>query len=273
MLQSATLREIPAIKHLFFTRGGGVSEGIYRSLNCGPGSKDDPKRVEQNRARAALLLGAAPTHLCTLNQVHGSVVRTVEQPFGTKIPEADAMVTKVPDIALGILTADCAPVLFVDPAAQVIGAAHAGWKGALYGVLQETLIAMEHLGAQRERVHAAIGPCIGQASYEVDAAFRDRFLTQDTRSAPYFRDGEKDGHFQFDLSGYVQSVLLDQGLRAVDALNRDTYPATSGFFSFRRATHLGEPDYGRQLSAIMLRPRKEEAKPLPVDVSFTRRRF
>lgn len=242
---------LPAASHAFFGRPGGVSTGIYAGLNCGPGSGDAREAVLENRRRAMEALGAAA--LVTLYQVHSAEAVIVEAPWEIgAAPHADAMATKVPGIALGILTADCAPVLFADSEAQVIGAAHAGWKGAIGGATDAAIAAMESLGAERSRIRAAIGPCIAQESYEVDSGFRDRFLTADAANETFFIASHRDGHFRFALEEYVAKRLSDAGLAAVEKLSADTYAAEDKFFSYRRTTHKGEPDYGRDLSAIVL---------------------
>lgn len=228
-----------------------MSEGIYGQLNVGIGSSDERERVLENRRRAvdALLPGAS---LATLYQVHSArVVMLNEAPTLDQREEADAMVTDRRGLLLGILTADCVPVLYCDAQAQVIGAAHSGWKGALGGVNEATLDAMEALGARRERVSAAIGPCIAQMSYEVDSGFRDRFLTDDDGNDRFFTAGTP-GHFQFDLEAYVAARLAAAGVGRVDAPGIDTYANETDYFSYRRTTHRAEPDYGRQLSAIGL---------------------
>lgn len=241
------------IAHGFFGCEGGISEGIYASLNCGPGSKDDPQAVTQNCRRVADAL-APDVRLISLSQIHSPSVYTLPG-WGAENgarPEGDAMVTATPGLGLGILTADCAPVLFADPKARVIGAAHAGWKGARGGVLEATLEAMEKLGALRDRISAAIGPCISQANYEVGFDFRDRFLEEGLRQRRFFVPSDKEGHYRFDLPGYVAHRLTQAGTGPVENLGVCTYPAENGFFSFRRTTHAGEPDYGRQISAIVL---------------------
>jgi polyphenol oxidase len=239
----------PGIAHGFFGRTGGVSSGIYDSLNCGPGSRDQPESVAENRRRAAEAL-APNVRLISLSQIHSATVHTLS---GNEVrPEGDAMVTTVPGLALGILTADCAPVLLADPVAGVIGAAHAGWKGALGGVLEATLEAMEKLGALRGRIQAAIGPCIAQDNYEVGWDFRDRFLEQGLKHRRFFVPSDKEGHYRFDLPGYAAHRLTAAGAGSVQSLGICTYPSQNGYFSFRRTTHAGEPDYGRQISAIVL---------------------
>ncbi len=242
----------PRLAHGFFGRQGGVSEGIYASLNCGPGSGDERAKVIENRRRAMEAFGGAP--LVTLYQIHSAKVVPVTAPWEIgEQPQADAMVTNVPGIALGILTADCAPVLLADAEAGVIGAAHAGWKGALYGVIDVAVSAMEKLGASRTRIAATIGPCISQANYEVDADFRAEFLRDDPANARFFVPNDRAGHFRFDLESYAAFRLDDAGIADVETLSACTYARKDDFYSFRRATHRNEKDYGRELSAIMLR--------------------
>jgi len=243
------------IAHGFFGREGGVSGGLYESLNCGPGSSDDPKAVAENRRLVtAALAPQMDARLVSLSQIHSPIVHTL--PAWEERPEGDAMVTATPGLALGILTADCAPVLLADPKARVIGAAHAGWKGALgqdgRGVLEATLDAMEKLGALRDRIQAAVGPCISQTNYEVAFDFRDRFLETGLRQRRFFVPSDREGHYRFDLAGYVAQRLTSAGVGAVEPLGVCTYPPENGFFSFRRTTHAREPDYGRQISAIVL---------------------
>lgn len=237
--------------HGFFTRRGGVSKGIYASLNCGPGSSDDPAAVQENRRRVAAALGATEG-LVSLYQVHGREVVVVGEDYDLSVrPKADGMVTTRRGIALGILSADCAPVLFADKEAGVIGACHAGWRGALAGVTDATIAAMEKLGGERRRIRAAIGPAIGQPSYEVSAPFRDTFLDAEADNARFFAAGRRDGHWQFDLPGYLLQRLQRAGVEAQD-LALDTCADPTRFFSYRRTTLAGEPDYGRQISAILL---------------------
>lgn len=238
------------VPHAFLGRTGGVSAGIFASLNVGLGSSDTPEAVHENRARALASIGAQT--LVTVHQVHSPDVVTVTAPIPVAArPQADAMVTALPGLALGILTADCAPVLFADSDAGVIGAAHAGWKGAISGVLGNTVAAMEALGANRDRIVAAIGPCIARRSYEVDAGFFRRFAETDPDYVAFFTPG-REGHHQFDLEGFAASRLAAAGLRTVVALGQDTYSQAARYFSYRRTTHAGEPDYGRQLSLIAL---------------------
>jgi len=241
----------PQIAHGFFGRKAGVSQGVYASLNCGPGSGDDRAAVVENRRRALAELGAE--RLCTVYQIHSAETVTVTKPWEIDgSPQADASVTKLPGVALGVLTADCAPVLMADAQAGVIGAAHAGWKGALGGITDSTIAAMERLGASRARITAAIGPCIGRQSYEVDASFRDGFLRSDSANAAFFVPGDREAFFRFDLESYVAMRLKSAGLRSIERLGSDTYAREDDFYSFRRATHRGETDYGRELSAIAL---------------------
>jgi YfiH family protein len=240
---------LPGIAHGFFGRSGGVSDGIYSSLNCGPGSDDAAEHVSENRRRVQQSLGAKS--LNTLYQIHSPNVVTVREGW-TQGPQADGMVTATPGIAIGILTADCAPVLFADPQARVIGAAHAGWKGALGGVLEATLAAMEALGAQRGRIAAAIGPCISQANYEVGPEFRARFIAASAGNDRFFVPSVRAEHHRFDLEGYVSERLSGAGVDKIARLAACTYARAADFFSFRRTTHRGEKDYGREISAILL---------------------
>ena len=239
----------PGIAHGFFGRSGGVSTGLYDSLNCGPGSSDDPADVAENRRRVAAALSPG-ARLISLSQIHSATVHTVSGREDR--PEGDGMVTATPGVALGILTADCAPVLLADPTARVIGAAHAGWKGALGGVLEATLAAMEGLGASRGDIRAAIGPCISQDNYEVGWDFRDRFLHLGLKNRRCFVPSGQEGHYRFDLSGYAAHRLTAAGVGSVAVLGVCTYPQENGYFSFRRTNHAGESDYGRQISAIVL---------------------
>ena len=247
ILRAASLS---TVTHGFFGRQGGVSQGIYAALNCGPGSRDRPDSVRENRARVIAAL-APSAKLATLSQVHSARVVPVAAAFETP-PQADAMVSATPGIALGILTADCAPVLFADREAGVIGAAHAGWKGALGGVVEATLDAMKTLGAKRSRVAAAIGPCISQAHYEVGPEFIAGFTTADPANGDFFRPSPRADHHHFDLGGYVLRRLEKAGIAAAERLAACTYAREDDFFSFRRATHRGEPDYGRQIAVIAL---------------------
>ena len=253
MLTAGALDGIAGVRHGFFTRAGGVSEGLYGSLNCGFGSGDDPGHVAENRARAMTRLELAGEALCTAYQHHSNDCLTVEAPWPRgEAPRADAMVTTRPGIALGILTADCTPVLFADREAGVIGAAHAGWRGALGGVLDATIVAMAALGARAASTVAAVGPCIGPASYEVGPEFHDAFLAADAANVTCFTASARDGFFLFDLPGYVAGRLAALGVGRIASLDLDTRADESRFFSYRRACLAGEKDYGRLLSAIAM---------------------
>jgi purine-nucleoside/S-methyl-5'-thioadenosine phosphorylase / adenosine deaminase len=251
--RAANLERAEGIAHGFFGRTGGVSSGIYASLNCGPGSNDERAHVIENRRRVIEAL-APDAKLVTVHQVHGAKAIRVTSPWEVGSgPEADAMVTNLPGIALGILTADCAPVLLADAFSGVIGAAHAGWKGANYGVVEVAVSAMEGLGARRDRISAAIGPCISQENYEVSDIFRSNFIDPDPESERLFTAGRTANHYQFDLESYVVQRLADTGVTSVERLSFCTYANESDYFSFRRTTHRGEKDYGRQISTIVLR--------------------
>lgn len=240
-------------RHAFFTRRGGVSDGLFASLNCGFGSGDDRGKVAQNRALAGSSLGVPAERLVTCHQIHGTEVITVERPWRyEESPRADAMVTATPGIALGVLAADCAPVLFIDPAAKVAGAAHGGWRGALAGVMEATVAAMLRLGASAERIRAGIGPCIAQPSYEVGPEFRERFIADAPGNTRFFVDSPREGHFRFDLPGFIAARLGRLGLASVASAGADTAADESRFFSYRRACLRGERDYGRALAAVAL---------------------
>ena len=240
-------RALHGVAHGFLGRRGGVSAGVHAGLNVGLGSHDDAALIEENRRRAAeAVLPGAP--LATVYQVHSADAVIATAPFAER-PHADALVTDTPGLLIGILTADCAPVLFADREAGVVAAAHAGWKGALGGVTDATIALMEMLGAKRERIAAAVGPCIARASYEVDESFFRRFAEADPANEHFFADG-KVGRHQFDLEAYVASRLAAAGIRTVETLSEDTYAQPERFYSFRRATHRSEPDYGRQISII-----------------------
>jgi polyphenol oxidase len=252
MLNSSLLSAIPGLRHAFFTRDGGVSDGLYASLNGGLGSNDDPARVVENRRRMAEQMGVAPTHLVGVHQVHSPDAVVATGPWqGTVRPKADAIVTQSDGLAIGITTADCGPVLLVDPKARVIGAAHAGWKGALTGVLESTIDAMEKLGADRSGMVAAIGPLIRQPSYEVGREFVERFIEADAENALFFLPGERDGHSMFDLAGFIRMRLENAGVLMIDDLGVDTY-SDERCYSYRRSVHRKEPDYGRLVHAIAL---------------------
>ena len=239
------------IRHGYFTRVGGVSQGIYRGLNTGTGSADDQTLVAENRRRVAGWMGVPATHLLTAYQIHSPDVIVVREPFSGERPKADALVTDRPGIAVGASSADCGPVLFADPEARVVGAAHAGWKGAFTGILENTVSAMERLGAKRERIVAVLGPSISAANYEVGPEFVTRFIDAKADNARYFTASRKSGHSLFDLNLYTVDRLRDAGVTA-DALGRCTYAEEDLFFSYRRTTHRGEADYGRHVSAIAL---------------------
>ena len=239
------------VRHGFFTRAGGVSQGIYRGLNAGVGSNDSSTDVAENRVRIAAWMGVAPGRLVTLHQVHSADAIVVHEPFGASRPKADAMVTDRPGIALGVLAADCGPVLYADAEAGVVGAAHAGWKGALTGVLEATIEAMEGLGAKRTRIAAVLGPSIGPENYEVGPEFVARFVEADSSNDTYFSPSPSAGHAMFDLNRYTVDRLARAGVEA-SMIGCCTYADEDDFFSYRRATHRGEPDYGRQISAIAL---------------------
>jgi len=252
-VEAPELARLAGIRHAFFTRRGGASEGIYASLNCGPGSADDAAAVQENRVRAAAAIGVAEPHLTTAWQVHGREVLALKEPIAqANRPKVDGFVTDRPGIGLGILAADCTPVLFADAAAGVVGACHAGWKGALAGITDATVEAMETLGAERARIIAAIGPAIRQASYEVGPELRAAFLAPDTAAERFFAPSARTGHFMFDLTGYVGARLRAAGLGIVADLGLDTRSDPERFYSYRRMTLAGEADYGRQLSAITL---------------------
>lgn len=243
----------PTVRHAFFTRQGGVSTGIYASLNCGFGSGDKIESVERNRALAASRLDIPPEQLASCHQVHGTEIVTVERPWPRQAnPRADGMITKVPGIALGILAADCAPVLFADPDAGIVGAAHGGWRGALAGVMEATVAAMVALDARPDRIRAGIGPCIAQPSYEVGPEFAAVFAETDPESPAFFVPAGRSGHFLFDLPGYIAHRLGRLGLAAVECSGHDTAAEEEQFFSYRRACLRGEKDYGRGLAAIAL---------------------
>jgi len=252
IITSSRLSELPGLRHAFFTREGGVSEGIYQSLNGGLGSNDEPVRVIENRRRMAGALHVQPSHFLTVYQVHSPDVVAVSEPWPTdERPHADALVTRTPGLAIGITAADCGPVLFADPKARVIGAAHAGWKGAFGGVIDATVQAMEKLGAHRADIHAAIGPLIRQPSYEVGAEFVERFTAADAANVRYFMPSSKANHSMFDLAGFIRTQLERAGIEAIDDVGIDTY-TDPRFFSYRRTTHRTEPDYGRNIHALVL---------------------
>ena len=251
MLGSSLLAAVPGLRHAFFTCEGGVSEGVYASLNGGPGSHDDPAKVVENRARMATQMGVTPENFLTLHQIHSPDTVVATGPWNGSRPKADALVTRTEGLSIGVTTADCGPILFVDPSARVIGAAHAGWKGALTGILESTIDAMAKLGAERGGIVAAIGPMIRQHSYEVGAEFVERFLDADAEYARFFLPGERAGHAMFDLAGFIRLRLENAGVLMIDDLGVDTY-SDERCFSYRRSVHRGEPDYGRHAHAIAL---------------------
>jgi YfiH family protein len=252
-LQSDELAAVPGISHGFFTRKGGVSNDIYDSLNCGFGSSDDPQKVAENRLRVSCILGVEPSQLTSVYQVHGTHVHIIEERADQVVQKrADAMATNIPGCALAILTADCAPVLFANPDANVVAAAHAGWRGTLDGIISSTVSAMTELGADPAKTTASVGPCIGSKTYEVGPEFPDAFIEQCPENRQFFTAAPCPGHFLFDLPGFITSVLSDAGVGLVEHVIRDTLSDEDNFFSYRRARHRGETDYGRQISAITL---------------------
>jgi YfiH family protein len=251
-LASTLLVAVPGLRHGFFSREGGVSGGIYASLNGGIGSQDDQDHVAENRRRMAAAMGVKPSHFLTAFQIHSPDVAVAETPWDTASrPRVDAIVTRVEGLAIGVTAADCGPVLMVDPSARVIGAAHAGWKGALSGVLESTIDAMEKLGAGRAAMVAAIGPLIRQASYEVGQEFVERFIETDAENVRFFIPSTRSGRAMFDLGGFIRMRLEHAGVAVIDDLGIDTY-ADERFYSYRRSVHRGEPDYGRHVHAIAL---------------------
>jgi YfiH family protein len=253
MLKSAALADLGDIRHGFFTREGGVSQGIYASLNAGIGSNDARENVIENRARMAAALGCPAQSLLSAYQIHSPTVVVAREPWGPDArPRADGIVTTVPGLAIAISTADCGPVLLADAHARVIGAAHAGWRGALTGVIEATLAAMEELGAVRTRIRAALGPMIRQPNYEVGPDLMTSFAAADPDNVRFFGPANRAGHAHFDLAGYIMARLARAGIGGCDDLGHCTYGEPDRFFSFRRTTHRGEPDYGRHLSAILL---------------------
>jgi polyphenol oxidase len=253
MMLTAKILGLTGIRHGFFTRSGGVSEGPYASLNGGIGSRDDAAKVAENRARMAAALGVEPDCFLTAYQIHSPQVVVAEMPWTPQArPHADAIVTRMRALAIGVSTADCGPVLFADPDAGVIGAAHAGWRGALGGVIEATVEAMERLGARRATIRAAAGPMIRQASYEVGPDLIARFDAEDRVSSRFFAPAARQGHALFDLGGYVAARLLRAGITQVEDLGLCTYADPAQFFSYRRSSHRAEVDYGRHVNAIAL---------------------
>ena len=253
MLQAAILAPLANVRHAFFTRSGGVSPGVYASLNGGVGSNDRPENVAENRARMAAILGVSPARLLTAYQIHSSDVVVAEEPWTRDTrPRADAIVTRVPRLAIGVSTADCGPLLLADGDARVIGAAHAGWRGALTGVIEATVTAMERLGANRKTMAAALGPTIRQPNYEVGPEFVERFLSADAANARFFAASQKSVHAMFDLAGYIGARVRRAGITQFEDLGLCTYAEPDRFFSYRRTTHNDETDYGRHINAIAL---------------------
>ena len=253
IVESDALAALPGISHGFGTREGGVSSGIYATLNCGVGSHDDQDNVAQNRSRLAARLGTSPQCLVTPYQIHSADVVVADEPWTRgNAPKADGVVTSRPALAIAISTADCVPVLFADAQAKVAGAAHAGWRGALSGVLEATVEQMERLGAQRAQICVSIGPAISQAAYEVGEEFEAKFLEQNSANARFFSRGGKTSRPHFDLTGYVAARLQDARVNMVENLQLCTYQDAKRFFSYRRSCHRHELDYGRQISAIMI---------------------
>ena len=249
---SPLLSAIPGLRHAFFTREGGVSGGIYASLNGGIGSSDDPANVTENRRRMAEQMGVAPERFLSVYQIHSPDAVVATGPWqGAERPRADAIVTATEGLAIGVTAADCGPILLVDPNARVIGAAHAGWKGALTGIVESTVGAMEKLGAERGDIVAAIGPLIRQQSYEVGGEFVERFIEADAENALYFIPAARAGHSMFDLAGFVRRRLENAGVLMIDDIGADTY-SDERFYSYRRSVHRKEPDYGRHVHTIAL---------------------
>ncbi|MGE5164888.1 MAG: peptidoglycan editing factor PgeF [Sphingobacteriales bacterium] len=253
MLQASSLATLAGIRHAFFTRSGGVSLGVYSSLNGGVGSNDTPEKVAENRARMAAALGVHTGRLLTPFQIHSPDVVVVKEPWTRDSrPRADAIVTQTPRLAIGVSTADCGPLLLADNKAGVIGAAHAGWRGALSGVIEATVASMEQLGADRSRIAAALGPTIRQPNYEVGPEFVERFLAADSANARFFTPSQREGRALFDLCGYIAQRVERAGIAQFEDLGLCTYEEPERFFSYRRSTHGGEPDYGRHINAIAL---------------------
>jgi polyphenol oxidase len=251
-LESSLLSAVPGLRHAFFSREGGVSEGIYAGLNGGVGSDDNPAHVAENRRRMAAALQVSAEQFLTVFQIHSPEVVVASEPWDTASrPKADAIVTRTEGLAIGVTAADCGPILFADAGARVIGAAHAGWKGALTGVVESTVDAMEKLGAERANIVAAIGPLIRQPSYEVGPEFVERFENADAGNSRYFLPSTREGHAMFDLAGFIRKRLENAGVLLVDDTGIDTY-SDERFFSYRRSVHRQEADYGRHVHAIVL---------------------
>lgn len=253
MMKAANLESLGGVHHGFFTRQGGHSSGLYDSLNCGLGSDDDQETVLKNKASCAAALGVDADRLLTVHQEHTANVITASETWTHEnAPVADGLVTNVPGLAIAVLAADCTPVLLAAPEAGVVGAAHAGWKGAISGIVENTVDAMMQLGARRDQITAAVGPCIGPESYEVGPEFHDRFLSESSHNALYFQPSDKAGHVYFDIGGFVLDKVRGSGVNTAERLKADTYSEKDKFYSYRRSCHRNEPDYGRQLSGIAL---------------------
>jgi polyphenol oxidase len=251
-LASPLLSAIPGLRHAFFTREGGVSDGVYADLNGGLGSNDDPAKVAENRRRMAAQMGVAPAHFLSVWQIHSPDAVVATGPWeNASRPRADAMVTRSEGLAISVTAADCGPILLVDPNARVIGAAHAGWKGALTGIVESTVEAMEKLGAERSGIVAAIGPLIRQHSYEVGGEFVERFIEADAENGVFFIPSTREGHAMFDLAGFIRMRLENAGVLMIDDIGVDTY-SDERCYSYRRSVHRKEPDYGRHVHAIAL---------------------
>ena len=256
-IQHPAFTSLPGIEHGFFTRNGGTSKNTYHSLNCGYGSDDSPEQITRNRALVAKTLKVKPDHLITVHQIHSAIAVIAEAPLDrTDLPKADAVVTNRPGMAVAILTADCGPILFADPKAGVVAAAHAGWRGAFGGILEATVKAMEQIGAKRESITAILGPVISGPNYEVDLPFKEQFCARNEEWDRFFGPGQREGHVQFDLPAFIMTQLQACDIQKAINLDRCTYGEEEHFFSYRRATHRSEPDYGRQISAIALRPQE-----------------
>ena len=253
MLHAASLQSLPGIRHAFFTRRGGVSQGIYESLNGGVGSRDAATHVAQNRALMADALGVRHDNFLSPYQIHSPDVVTVAQPWAPDArPRADALVTRTPGLAVGVSTADCGPILFADAGARVVGAAHAGWRGAFNGVIEATIAAMEKIGAARANIVVATGPMIRQPNYEVGPEFVERFKADSAANQRFFTASKNDGHAMFDLAGYIMARLAAAGVGKVEDIGRCTYADPDTFYSYRRSVHRNEADYGRHINAIAL---------------------
>ncbi len=255
MLQAPSLSRLSNVRHAFFTRDGGVSDGLYRSLNGGLGSKDAVHNVEENRARMAAALGVPRGHLLTAYQIHSPDVAIAESAWSPdSAPRADAVVTRVPGLAVAVTTADCGPILFADAEAGIVAAAHAGWKGALGGVIEMTVACMERLGGARSRIAAVLGPMIRQPNYEVGPEFVAQFLAADAGNARFFARSARAGYALFDLPAYILARLAAAGIETVEDTGQCTYADPERFYSYRRSTHRAEPDYGRHINAVAIAP-------------------